>query len=421
MARKVANIDIQSDTFGSWIARTNELLESFSSEVLTANSTSGVTGSLTNNRNSTLYGRFNTNTFYSSTSFQVGDGIYANTTSFTFSPNIKIVANNKVGTTGQVLAIGTTGLYWSDAGVGTVTRVQGGNGLLGDVTGAGTLSVKAGNGIIVNAAGVSIDTSYISTLSATDSSTLLTKTWASPARIGSSIANTGTFTTATAASYTITGDPVFLLNGAQFRTQGSIDATTPNSGTTGGVRVRGNATSGVAYIQVTDSLGSTEWGHFKAHSNGYIVWSGGIAGGNYPNLIPSGTVMIFAQTNAPTGWTKSGAHNNKALRVVNGTASSGGSVGFTTAFNTTYTTDGTALTVAQMPAHYHGAGIAQSSPDTLAMVYGNIPASTPSSYSEDGNDGRIQPITQTIGGSEAHNHTLNFDVAYVDVILASKD
>jgi hypothetical protein len=42
--------------------------------------------------------------------------------------------------------------------------------------------------------------------------------------------------------------------------------------------------------------------------------------------------MLFVQTAAPTGWTKSTTHNNKALRIVSGTASSGGSVAFTTAF-----------------------------------------------------------------------------------------
>jgi hypothetical protein len=46
----------------------------------------------------------------------------------------------------------------------------------------------------------------------------------------------------------------------------------------------------------------------------------------------SGTLMLFQQTAAPTGWTKSTTHNNKALRVVSGTASSGGTVAFTTAF-----------------------------------------------------------------------------------------
>jgi hypothetical protein len=431
MARQVANVDIQIDTFGSWIARTNELLEAFSNEVLTANSTSGVTGTPTSNRNSTLYGRFNTNTFYSSASFQVGDGIFANTTSFTFGPNIKIVANNRIGTTGQILAIGTTGLYWTDAGLGTVTRVQAGNGLLGDVTTAGTLSVKAGNGITVGAAGVAIDPAYIATLPSANASTLLSRTWASPARIGSSVANTGTFTSVTADSYSITGDPVFTLSSSLFRTTGSIDATTPNVGSTGGVRVRGNPTSGFAYIQVTDSLGSTEWGHFKAHSNGYIVWSGAIAGANYPNLIPSGTVMLFGQTNAPTGWTKLTTHNDKALRVVSGAASSGGATTFSAAFNSSFTSDGTTLTENQIPSHRHGM-FDQYDTQPSARELGDFPSysaawgsnsggnteySMNTNLTQDANFG----VSGAIGGSEAHTHTMNFNLAYVDVILASKN
>jgi hypothetical protein len=50
-------------------------------------------------------------------------------------------------------------------------------------------------------------------------------------------------------------------------------------------------------------------------------------------VIPSGTVMLFAQTASPTGFTKNTTTgDNSALRVVTGTASTGGSVGFTTAF-----------------------------------------------------------------------------------------
>lgn len=278
MARQVANVDIQIDTFGSWIARTNELLESFSNEVLTANSTSGVTGTPTSNRNSTLYGRFNTNTFYSSASFQVGDGILANTTSFTFGPNIKIVANNKIGTTGQILAIGTTGLYWTDAGLGTVTRVQGGNGILGDVTTSGALSVKAGTGITVGAGGVAVDPTYIATLSVGGASSLQNRTWETAGRIGATIANTGVFTTATASSYAITGDTVFSLSGTYMRTAGWIDATTPNISTTGGYRLRGY-NGGPAYFQVTDYLGSTQWGVANINSAGLWSWSGALAAG----------------------------------------------------------------------------------------------------------------------------------------------
>jgi len=43
--------------------------------------------------------------------------------------------------------------------------------------------------------------------------------------------------------------------------------------------------------------------------------------------------MLFAQSSAPTGWSKSTSHNNKALRVVSGSGGgSGGSQAFTSAF-----------------------------------------------------------------------------------------
>jgi hypothetical protein len=52
-----------------------------------------------------------------------------------------------------------------------------------------------------------------------------------------------------------------------------------------------------------------------------------------PDPFPSGTRMIFQQTSAPSGWTKDTSDTNqRALRVVSGTAGSGGSVAFTTAF-----------------------------------------------------------------------------------------
>ena len=42
---------------------------------------------------------------------------------------------------------------------------------------------------------------------------------------------------------------------------------------------------------------------------------------------PSGTRMLFQQATAPTGWTTDATHNDKALRIVNGSAtpSTGGS------------------------------------------------------------------------------------------------
>jgi hypothetical protein len=86
------------------------------------------------------------------------------------------------------------------------------------------------------------------------------------------------------------------------------------------------------------------------------------AGGGFA----SGTVMLFAQTAAPTGWTKNTTTgDNSALRVVTGTASTGGSVGFTTAFASQTPTGSvsittvsgsagaTTLTTPQIPSHSH--------------------------------------------------------------------
>jgi hypothetical protein len=150
------------------------------------------------------------------------------------------------------------------------------------------------------------------------------------------------------------------------------------------------------------------------------------AAGDPLTAIPSGTVMIFAQTAAPTGWTKSTTHNDKALRVVSGTASSGGSTAFTSVF--------TSRTIAEanLPAHTHTFSATTSTNGNHSHTYGYaisvengggsnvIYGDTAGNYS-----------TSTAG---AHNHTVSgttssigsgtavdFAVQYVDVILAAKD
>ena len=42
-------------------------------------------------------------------------------------------------------------------------------------------------------------------------------------------------------------------------------------------------------------------------------------------VVEQGAAMVFFQAAAPTGWVKENAHNDKALRLVNGT---GGGFGF---------------------------------------------------------------------------------------------
>jgi len=51
-----------------------------------------------------------------------------------------------------------------------------------------------------------------------------------------------------------------------------------------------------------------------------------------PEFIPAGTRMVFCSNTAPPSWTKTTDHSNKALRLVTGTVSPGGSTLFETVF-----------------------------------------------------------------------------------------
>jgi len=124
----------------------------------------------------------------------------------------------------------------------------------------------------------------------------------------------------------------------------------------------------------------------------------------------AGTRLIFAQTAAPTGWTKDTTnYNNHALRVVTGAASTGGSVDFTTAFASGLTDNAVTLSTSQMPAHTH-------SETTLGA--GNAYAASPFC----GNVGNAASTTGSAGGGGSHTHTLpSFAVKYLDVITATKN
>lgn len=128
---------------------------------------------------------------------------------------------------------------------------------------------------------------------------------------------------------------------------------------------------------------------------------------------PSGTLMLFQQTAAPTGWTKQTTHNDKALRVVSGTAGTGGSSAFSTALATpalSGSTGSTTLSTSQIPSHIHTIGYSQQSGGPTA----NSGSTRHGSFSSD-----------ATGGGGSHNHTMSgtaaINVQYVDVIIASKD
>lgn len=123
----------------------------------------------------------------------------------------------------------------------------------------------------------------------------------------------------------------------------------------------------------------------------------------------TGTVMLFKQTAAPTGWTKSVSFNDHALRVVSGTAGNGGGVAFSTAFSNT-TVGNTTLSTDQIPSHAH-----------ITQIVGG--PGTPASYYYGSTWGGPTPMinTGTAGGGNSHNHSMTMAVQYVDVIIATKD
>lgn len=159
-----------------------------------------------------------------------------------------------------------------------------------------------------------------------------------------------------------------------------------------------------------------------SHNGKYLTTNGTSADWTtlptYPtSAIPAGTVMLFWQANAPTGWTKITSQNDKAFRVVSGTGGgTGGSVAFETAFASqtpSGTTDAIALTVAQIPAHTHTGGINTS----VAGVQGGAQTYTATSTSV---------ATGSAGSGATHSHAftgsaINLDVSYIDIILCSKD
>lgn len=143
-----------------------------------------------------------------------------------------------------------------------------------------------------------------------------------------------------------------------------------------------------------------------------------------PEEFASGTRLLFQQTAAPTGWTKDSTHNDKALRVINGTVTSGGSVAFTTAFaqqTVNGTVGATTLTEAQIPSHTHSYSWYQS-------VSKGSTGTRPVGAANGGSSATValNQVVSATGGGGSHNHTftgtaINLAVQYVDVIIAIKN
>jgi hypothetical protein len=142
--------------------------------------------------------------------------------------------------------------------------------------------------------------------------------------------------------------------------------------------------------------------------------------------VPSGSVMLFYQAAAPSGWTQVTSLNDYDLRLVSGT---GGTTGGTTAYSTVFTnqtvsttvsgTSGaTTLSTSQIPSHSHG-----------YSVYTN-PTCFPVGPTLGGDTVAATPSTNNAGGGGSHTHSVSgsgtssavtLNVRYANIIICSRN
>lgn len=151
-----------------------------------------------------------------------------------------------------------------------------------------------------------------------------------------------------------------------------------------------------------------------------------------PLEIPSGANTVMKVSTPPTGWTKTNTFNLNVLRVVTGSASSGGSVNYTDVLkqHTVTTTSvagsagGVSLTAPQLPLHTHNV----IGPATSAAY--QVPGPGLSNILWSANPGQV---SQFVGNSDSHSHSatvgsgsfaaasnIDLRVKYVDIILVQR-
>lgn len=176
-----------------------------------------------------------------------------------------------------------------------------------------------------------------------------------------------------------------------------------------------------------------------------ITFSDGTSLSSKYSVLAQNTVSVFYQASAPTGWTKVTAHNDKALRLVNGTGggfgfggtSGAGGNSFTTVFpNTnqtvnvnfsstapvTGTVGGHTLTIAQIPDHTHNSLLG----GTASASGGGSSFRVPGTNSTGGvnspggiGQAHTHPFSGTINFTATGSGTIDLRLQYIDVILCS--
>ena len=187
----------------------------------------------------------------------------------------------------------------------------------------------------------------------------------------------------------------------------------------------------------------------QSGNNGGLTWTTVVS----EDYIPNGTVMLFFQSAAPTGWTKLTTQNDKTLRVVSGNGGGTGGDWAMTAGETTSSagahTHSTpahthnhnlsaashTLSTSEIPSHTHGSVVTGGGNNvTTHQAGGNVMYplgynhNTGSTGSTGGGGGHSHNMggsitsggSGTSGSDGAHTHTIAAP-QYIDVIQCSKD
>ena len=406
--------------------------------------------------------------------YSAGTGLNLNST--TFSIATTGVTAQTYGNAGQVpqIAVNAQGQITSASNVGIAITASNVSGLAASATTDTTNADNITSGTLANARTTASATNGASTIVARDAS--------------------GNFAAAGITATTFTGDGSLItaLNGTAVTTGTVANNRTTAASANGANTIVARDASGNFSANVITADGSAltslnasnissgtvptaRLGSGTANNTTFLRGDSTFAVVSSGTLIPTGTVMIFGQTAAPTGFTKLTNQDNAALRVVSGSASTGGSVDFTVAFasqavsgtvstsvnNTTATNQnttaggtvgvslagggsvsGTTLGISEMPAHSHGASVDGGNFFGPNIFGGGTNFTTTMFTNNTGGGGSHSHgfTNPSYSGSftgtshshtqNAHNHTasssftgtaINLAVKYVDVIRATKD
>lgn len=168
------------------------------------------------------------------------------------------------------------------------------------------------------------------------------------------------------------------------------------------------------------------WAAQAVGTDGYalIADSASSAGVKWSALVPVGTVALFYQAAAPSGWTVSNTDSDKDIRIVSGTSGLGGSSGGTTAYSSVFA----ARTIAQN--NLPNVALTTSTDGAHTHTYSTKTGVTrigDGSFSASQDD----TATATTSSSGSHSHTIqlnggvtqqamDFAVQYINVIKAAK-